>query len=81
MGLIVFIVIGVLAGWLASLIARGGGMGFIGDFIVGVVGSIIGGYILDWFGLYPGHGFFGSVITAVIGAVILLSIIRLIKRI
>lgn len=81
MSLLVFIIIGILAGWVASLLARGGGMGIIGDFVVGVAGSIIGGYILDWFGIYRGHGFWGSVLTAIIGAVVLLFVIKLVKKI
>lgn len=81
MSLLTFIIIGILAGWIASLLTRGGGMGIVGDFVVGIAGSIIGGYILDWFGFYPGHGFWGSVLTAIIGAVLLLFAIKLVKKI
>lgn len=81
MNLITFIIIGVLAGWIASLLTRGGGMGLIGDFIVGIIGSVIGGYVLGWFGVKIGYGFWSSVITAIIGAVILLFLIRLVKKI
>jgi uncharacterized membrane protein YeaQ/YmgE (transglycosylase-associated protein family) len=79
MGIIWFLIIGIISGWLAGVLTRGGGFGLIGDLIVGILGAIIGGHVLGWFGIYT-YGLLGSIVTAVIGAVILLSLIRLIKR-
>ncbi|MEY2866464.1 MAG: hypothetical protein RIS67_1117 [Pseudomonadota bacterium] len=79
MDLIIFLLIGALAGWLAGVIMKGGGFGLIGDIVVGVLGSFLGGWLLPKLGLSIG-GDFGGFITAVIGAVILLFIVRLIKK-
>lgn len=79
MDLIIFLLIGALAGWLAGVIMKGGGFGLIGNIVVGVVGSFLGGWLLPKLGLSIG-GDFGGFITAVIGAVILLFIVRLIKK-
>jgi uncharacterized membrane protein YeaQ/YmgE (transglycosylase-associated protein family) len=78
MELIMFLVIGALAGWIAGKIMKGGGFGLIGNVVVGVVGAFIGGQLLGT-GLFPGF-FVGSLITAVIGAAILLFIVGLIKK-
>jgi uncharacterized membrane protein YeaQ/YmgE (transglycosylase-associated protein family) len=77
--LIIFLVIGAIAGWLAGLIMKGGGFGLIGDIIVGVIGSFIGGWLFGALGIGAG-GLIGSIIAAVVGAIILIAIIRLIKR-
>ena len=80
--IIVWIIIGGIAGWLASLVVRGGGLGLLGDIVVGIVGALIGGFILGALGL--GGGFTGfnliSLVTAFIGAVILLFLVRLFTR-
>jgi uncharacterized membrane protein YeaQ/YmgE (transglycosylase-associated protein family) len=73
----VWVVIGAIAGWLASLIVKGGGLGLIGDIIVGLVGAVIAGYLLPRVGVYIGAGFVPEVINAVVGAVVLLVIARL----
>ena len=78
--LLVWIIVGGIAGWLASLVVQGAGMGVIGDIIVGIVGALIGGFVLSL--LLPGtFGFtgfnLGSLIVAFIGAVILLAVVRL----
>jgi uncharacterized membrane protein YeaQ/YmgE (transglycosylase-associated protein family) len=78
--LIIFLAVGALVGWLAGLIVKGRGFGIIGNVIVGIVGAILGGYVFDMLGITTG-GLAGSIIMATIGAVILLSIIRLIKKI
>ncbi|MBN3819992.1 GlsB/YeaQ/YmgE family stress response membrane protein [Paraburkholderia sp. Se-20369] len=79
-GLIMWLIIGAIAGWLAGVLVKGGGFGLIVDIIVGIVGAIIGGWLAGLLGISVGGGFFGSVIIAVIGAVILLFVIRLFKR-
>ncbi|WP_395772251.1 GlsB/YeaQ/YmgE family stress response membrane protein [Arenimonas sp.] len=79
MTLIIFLIIGALAGWLAGLIMKGGGFGVIGNIVVGILGSFLGGWLLPKLGLIIG-GDFGGFITAVIGAVILLFLVGLIKK-
>lgn len=78
--LLIFLIIGGVAGWLASLIVRGAGFGLVGDIIVGIIGAVIAGYVLPAVGISIGGGIIGSIIHATIGAVILLLLIKLIKR-
>ena len=77
--LIIFMVIGAVAGWLAGVIMKGGGYGLVGDIIVGVIGSLIGGWLFGLLGIAAG-GLIGSIVAAVVGAIILIAILRLIKR-
>jgi uncharacterized membrane protein YeaQ/YmgE (transglycosylase-associated protein family) len=78
-GLIIFLAIGAIAGWLAGLIMKGGGFGLLGDIVVGVIGSLIGGWLFGLFGIIA-VGLIGSIIAAVVGAVILIAIVRALKR-
>jgi uncharacterized membrane protein YeaQ/YmgE (transglycosylase-associated protein family) len=80
MGFIWFILIGLVAGWLAGQVMKGGGYGVIGDIIVGILGALLGGWLFGVLGLWPGGGLIGSVIVAFIGACILIFLLRLIKR-
>ncbi len=80
-GLIMWLIIGAIAGWLAGLLVKGSGFGLIVDIVVGILGAIIGGWLAGRLGIFVGTGFFASIIVAVIGAVILLFIIRLIRRV
>jgi uncharacterized membrane protein YeaQ/YmgE (transglycosylase-associated protein family) len=77
--LLLFLIIGLVAGWLAGKIMRGGGFGLIGDLIVGVIGALLGGWIFGLLGIEFG-GILGSLITALVGAIVLLFILRLIKK-
>ena len=79
-GIIVWLIIGAIAGWLAGLLVKGGGFGLIGDIVVGIVGALIGGWLAGVLGISIGSGFIASIVTAVVGAVILLVILRVIKR-
>jgi len=79
MGLIWFLLIGLIAGWLAGQFMRGGGYGVIGDMIVGVIGALIGGWLFGMLGIGAG-GLLGAIITAFVGAVILIALLRLIRR-
>jgi len=74
-----FIIIGILAGWLAGQIMKGGGFGLIGDLIVGVIGALIGGYVFSLMGIAAG-GLLGSLVVATIGAILLIALLRVIKR-
>ena len=76
--LLLFLVIGVVAGFLAGKIMKGSGFGLIGDLIVGVIGSFIGGWVFGLLGISVG-GIIGVLVAAVIGALILLYVIRLAK--
>jgi uncharacterized membrane protein YeaQ/YmgE (transglycosylase-associated protein family) len=78
--IIIWIVVGAIAGWLAGMVVKGGGFGLIGDIIVGIVGALIAGWLLPAIGFPIAAGFVGAIIDAFIGAVILLIIIKLVKR-
>lgn len=75
-----FILIGLVAGWLAGVLMKGGGFGVIGDIVVGVVGALLGGFLFNFLGISAGGGLLGAIIVATIGAVVLIFLIRLIKR-
>ncbi len=74
--LLFWIVVGLVAGFLASLVMRGGGYGILGDIIVGIVGALIGGFIMNLLGLSTGGHLIYSIIVAFIGACILIAILR-----
>lgn len=78
-GLIIFLAIGAIAGWLAGTIMKGGGFGLIGNMVVGIVGAVVGGVVFGFLGISTG-GLIGSIITATVGAVVLLAIVRIIKK-
>ncbi|CAG9258224.1 Putative membrane protein YeaQ/YmgE (Transglycosylase-associated protein family) [Burkholderia diffusa] len=79
-GIIAWLAIGALAGWLAGLIVTGGGFGLIVDILVGIAGALFGGWLSSVLHISLGGGWIGSIIAAVVGAVALLFIIRLIRR-
>lgn len=78
-GLIMFLLIGLAAGWIAGKLMKGGGFGLVGDLVVGVVGAYLGGWVFGLLGL-AAYGLIGSLIMATIGAMLLLYIIRLVKK-
>ncbi|GAB1401101.1 GlsB/YeaQ/YmgE family stress response membrane protein [Elusimicrobiota bacterium] len=80
MGFIWFIFIGLVAGWLAGVIVKGGGFGLLGDIVVGVIGAVLGGFLFRFFGVYIGGGMFGAVLVATIGAIAFIFILRFIGR-
>ena len=75
-----FILVGLVAGWLAGVVMKGGGFGIIGDIIVGILGSLLGGFLFRSLGISAGGGLVGAIIVATIGAIVLIFILRLIKR-
>jgi len=80
MGWIIYLLIGLVAGFLASIVVKGRGLGLIGDMIVGVIGALLGGWLFGaFFSSAVGGGMTGSILTAFVGAVILLAIIKLAK--
>jgi uncharacterized membrane protein YeaQ/YmgE (transglycosylase-associated protein family) len=76
-GLLSWIIIGLLAGWIAGHITRGRGFGCIVDVILGLIGAVVGGWIFTKFGIVAGNGFWASLAAATIGAVLLVAIARL----
>ena len=78
--IIIFLIVGAVAGWLAGLVVKGRGFGLVGDIIIGIIGALIAGWLLPRLGIYIGGGIIGQVIEAFIGAVILLIILRLVRR-
>jgi uncharacterized membrane protein YeaQ/YmgE (transglycosylase-associated protein family) len=77
---LLWLVVGLIAGWLASVVV-GGGFGLIGDIVVGIVGAFLGGFIFRALGIgTPFSGLAGSIFVAFIGAVVLLLILRLFRR-
>jgi uncharacterized membrane protein YeaQ/YmgE (transglycosylase-associated protein family) len=78
--IIIWLVIGAVAGWLAGQVVKGGGFGLVGDIVVGIIGSVVAGWLLPRVGLYIGGGFIAEIINAAIGAIILLLVVRMVKR-
>lgn len=79
-GIIAWLVIGVVAGWLAGVIMPGRGFGLIGDLIVGLIGAFIGGLVMDVLTPDAAFGFWGSLLVALIGACILVGIVHAFTR-
>jgi uncharacterized membrane protein YeaQ/YmgE (transglycosylase-associated protein family) len=78
--IIIMLIIGAIAGWLAGQIVRGFGFGLLWNIILGIVGAFIGVWLLRQLGFLPFSGFIGSIVNAVIGAVVLLVIVGFIRR-
>jgi len=78
--LILWLVIGAVAGWLAGVIMKGGSFGLVGDIVVGIVGAFIAGWLFPRLGFALGGGIIGAIINATIGACLLLFVLRLVKR-
>ncbi len=78
-GLVWFLLIGLIAGWLAGKIMKGSGFGLVGDLIVGVLGSLLGGWLFNLVGI-AAWGLLGRIIVALVGAIVLLYLIRIIKK-
>ena len=79
--LLILILVGLVAGWLAGKIMQGTGFGVIGDIAIGIVGAFFGTWLLGMFGIVIGIGLIAAIINATIGAVVLLAIIGLVGRI
>ncbi|MEJ6781963.1 MULTISPECIES: GlsB/YeaQ/YmgE family stress response membrane protein [Phyllobacteriaceae] len=78
--LIIFLIVGAVAGWLAGQLVKGYGFGLIGNIVVGIVGALIAGWLFPVLGISLGSGIIASIIHATIGAVILLVLLRLVKQ-
>jgi uncharacterized membrane protein YeaQ/YmgE (transglycosylase-associated protein family) len=74
-GIIAWIVVGLIAGWLAGQVMKGGGYGIIGDLVIGLIGALLGGFLVGFF-IQGSVGLIGSIIVAFVGAVVLVAIVR-----
>ena len=79
-GIIVWIIIGAVAGWLAGSLVKGGGYGLVGDIVVGIIGAFLGGWLAGVLGIHIGGGLLASIVTATLGAIVLIVVLRAIKR-
>ena len=77
--LLIILLVGVIAGWLAGQIMRGTGFGLIGDLIIGIIGAFIGGWLLPRLGIHLGTGMAAAIINATIGAMVLLLVLSLLR--
>ena len=80
MGFLAWIIVGLIAGWLAGQVMKGGGYGVLVDIILGLLGGLLGGWLFGQLGIGTGGSMVGSIVVAFIGAVILVGITRLVKR-
>jgi uncharacterized membrane protein YeaQ/YmgE (transglycosylase-associated protein family) len=80
MGFVAWIVVGLIAGWLAGQVMKGGGYGVVVDIILGILGGVLGGWVFGLLGIGAGGGMIGSIIVAFIGAVILVGLTRLLRK-
>ena len=79
MSIFAFLLVGLLAGWIAGKIMKGEGFGMIGNLVVGIIGALVGGFVFSFVGLHA-FSFFGRLVTSVVGAIIFLYVLQLIKR-
>jgi uncharacterized membrane protein YeaQ/YmgE (transglycosylase-associated protein family) len=80
MNIIIWLISGIVAGWLTGLIMKGGGYGLIGDLIVGLLGGLVGGFLAGKVGLEP-SSWIGQILVAVAGGVVLVAILRFLRRV
>ena len=79
-GIVVWLAIGALSGWLAGQLVKGYGFGLVGNIAVGILGAVIGGWLFSQFGASSGSGLIGSIATSVAGGVVLLFLIGLVRK-
>jgi uncharacterized membrane protein YeaQ/YmgE (transglycosylase-associated protein family) len=79
-GIIIWLIIGAIAGWLAGLIVKGAGFGLLGNIVIGIIGAVVAGWLLPQLGVRLGAGMIGEIIDAAIGGVIVLVILSFIRR-
>jgi uncharacterized membrane protein YeaQ/YmgE (transglycosylase-associated protein family) len=77
--LLVILLVGIVAGWLAGKIVRGTGFGIIGDLLVGIVGAFVGNWLLPRVGIHLGTGVVSAIVNATVGAILLLLVVRLLS--
>lgn len=80
MDFIWMVLVGLIAGWLAGVLVKGGGFGVLGDIVVGILGALVGGFLFSSLGLSAGGGFLGSIFVATVGAIVLIVVLRIVKK-
>lgn len=78
-GLLVILLVGIVAGWLAGRVVRGAGFGILGDLLFGIVGAFIGNWLLPRVGIHLGTGVVSAIVNATVGAILLLLVVRLLS--
>ena len=78
--LLIWLIIGAVAGWLAGIVMKGTGYGLVGDIIIGILGAFVAGFLFPRMGIYLGSGIVPAIIAAAIGAVVLLFVAKLVRR-
>ena len=78
--IVVWLIVGAIAGWLAGLIVTGGGFGLIGNIVIGIIGAVVAGWLLPQLGVNLGTGIVRAIINAAIGGVIVLVVLSLVRR-
>ena len=78
--IVIWLIVGAVAGYLAGLVVKGGGFGLLGDIVVGIIGAFVGGWLLPRLGIHLGVGIVSIIAGATLGAVVLLLVLRLIRR-
>ena len=79
-GLLYWVVVGLIAGWLAGMVMKGGGYGVIVDIVLGMLGAIVGGWIFSMLGIGAGAGLIGGIVVAFVGAVALVALTRALRK-
>jgi len=74
------IIVGLIAGWLAGQVMKGGGYGVLMDIVLGLLGGLVGGWLFGALGIFPGAGIVGSIVVAFVGAVVLVALSRMLRR-
>ncbi|MEH2510308.1 putative membrane protein YeaQ/YmgE (transglycosylase-associated protein family) [Nitrobacteraceae bacterium AZCC 1564] len=80
MGIIAWLIVGAIAGWLAGVIVKGAGFGLLGNIVIGIIGAVVAGWLLPQLGIRLGTGWLGEIFDAAVGGVIVLVILSLIRR-
>ncbi|MGB3273796.1 MAG: GlsB/YeaQ/YmgE family stress response membrane protein [Xanthobacteraceae bacterium] len=78
--IIVWLIVGAIAGWLAGLIVEGAGFGLIGNIVIGIIGAVVAGWLLPQLGISLGSGVIAAIINSAIGGIVVLVILSLIRR-
>lgn len=78
--LLIILLVGAIAGWIAGQIVRGYGFGLVGNIAIGIVGALIGSWLFPQIGVFLGTGIVGSIVNATLGAILLLLVLGLVRR-
>ncbi|MGO4711339.1 GlsB/YeaQ/YmgE family stress response membrane protein [Bradyrhizobium sp. 2TAF24] len=80
MGIIAWIIVGAIAGWLAGLVVKGAGFGLLGNIVLGIIGAVVAGWLLPQLGIHLGAGWVAEIINGAIGGIVVLVVLALIRR-